>query len=74
MSCAAGEAVLATLESLRAAQDAGEFTLGRAERSWLKRLSEQAEQLPEDEVRFIGDILGTVDKDKVRLEQYELML
>jgi aminoglycoside phosphotransferase len=65
-------AALAALETLRRAHEAGACPLSWAERSWLKRLSEQAEQLPDDEGRFINETLGTINRHKVRLGQYEL--
>ncbi len=63
-------AALASLEVLRQGFANNEFTLTRAESNWLVRLSEQAEQLPEDENAFIESMLPNVDTSKIRLDQY----
>ncbi len=65
-------AAVATLESLRGALQAGRFELPKREVSWLQRLSNAAEQLPEDEHALIEQTLAGVDASKVRLDQYEL--
>ena len=48
------------------------LTLSRAEQRWLTRLSEQAEQLPEDEDSFIDEVVSQIDRRKVHLDQYNL--
>jgi len=65
-------AALETVDLLRKASEAGEFTLSRVETRWLNRLSRQAEELPEDEDQFIAQMLELVDRKKVRLEEYDI--
>ena len=65
-------AALATLESLRRARADGGLTLSGAEARWLDRLSAAADELPEDEDRFLQQTLAGIDRNKVRLDQYEL--
>jgi hypothetical protein len=63
-------AALAVLEALREGHAAGEFSLSKPEGNWLRRLSRQAEELPEDEGRFIDEMVAGADRHKVRLDQY----
>jgi methanol---5-hydroxybenzimidazolylcobamide Co-methyltransferase len=65
-------AALAALQALREAASRGAITLPRAEQRWLARLSDQAEQLPEDEDSFIGQAVSQIDRRKVKLDQYDL--
>jgi methanol---5-hydroxybenzimidazolylcobamide Co-methyltransferase len=65
-------AALAALQGLRAAASQSAFPLSRPEQRWLTRLSAQADQLPEDEDAFIGQMLSQVDRGKVNLDQYDL--
>jgi methanol--5-hydroxybenzimidazolylcobamide Co-methyltransferase len=65
-------AALVALAALREGQAAGEFSLTKPEANWLGRLSRQAEQLPEDEGRFIEEMVAGADRQKVRLDQYGL--
>ena len=65
-------AALATTELLRKAVETGEFTLSRMENRWLTKLSNQADELPEDESQFIAQMVQVVDREKVRLEEYEI--
>jgi methanol--5-hydroxybenzimidazolylcobamide Co-methyltransferase len=65
-------AALATLMSLRAAHEAGALSLPRPEIGWLDRLSAAADELPEDEEKFLEAMLATVDHGKVRLDDYDL--
>lgn len=65
-------AALATLETLRNAHTADEFTLSKIEQRWLDRLSRQADALSEDEEVFIGQQLSQVPGGKVRLQDYGL--
>lgn len=65
-------AALATLQSLREAYQASAFSLSRAEASWLTKLSKQADSLPDDQGTFIEEMLGCINLEKVRLDQYEL--
>jgi methanol--5-hydroxybenzimidazolylcobamide Co-methyltransferase len=67
-------AALATLAALRQGQAEGAFSLSKPESNWLNRLSKQAEQLPEDEGRFIEEMVAGVDRQKVRLDQYGIDL
>ena len=65
-------AALAALQALDGAVSDRTLRLSKAEQRWLTRLLAQAEGLPEDEGNFIDQIVGYVDKQKVRLDQYEL--
>lgn len=65
-------AALVTLEELRKAYAAKEFNLSAQEANWLDMLSDQADELPEDENTLIAAMVGQVDREKVRLEQYEI--
>ncbi len=65
-------AALAALEALRGAASDGAFTLSPAEQRWLMRLSAQAEELPEQEDLFIEEMASHIDRQKVRLDQYDL--
>ncbi len=67
-------AALAVLAELREGQAAGEFALTKPEANWLGRLSHQAEALPEDEGRFIEEMVAGADRQKVRLDQYGIDL
>jgi methanol---5-hydroxybenzimidazolylcobamide Co-methyltransferase len=62
----------ATLSCLRSAGSTGELTFTRMEQRWLDKLSNLAEELPEDENEFLENIIPTVDTTKVRLDQYDL--
>jgi len=63
---------LASLAVLRKAVDTKEIQLSRMEIRWLDKLSRQADQLPEDENQFIDSMIPTIDRTKVRLEEYDL--
>ena len=65
-------AALATLASLRAVHAAGGLALPKAEVSWLARLSDAAEELPEEEGVLVEAMRERVDRGKVRLDQYDL--
>ncbi|MGD0219624.1 MAG: methyltransferase MtaB domain-containing protein [Acidimicrobiales bacterium] len=65
-------AALAGLEALRDGASDGAFTLSPAEQRWLGRLSAQAEQLPEDEDLFIEKTVSQIDRQTLRLDQYDL--
>ena len=67
-------AALAVLAALREGHAEGAFTLSKPEGNWLSRLSRQAEDLPEDEGRFIEEMVAGVDRSKVRLDQYGIDL
>jgi methanol--5-hydroxybenzimidazolylcobamide Co-methyltransferase len=63
-------AALAVLEALREGHAKAEFSLSKPELNWLGRLSRQAEELPEDEGRFIEQMVARVEPGTVRLDQY----
>jgi methanol--5-hydroxybenzimidazolylcobamide Co-methyltransferase len=63
-------AALAVLEALREGHAKAEFSLSKPELNWLGRLSRQAEELPEDEGRFIEQMVAGVEPGTVRLDQY----
>jgi methanol--5-hydroxybenzimidazolylcobamide Co-methyltransferase len=65
-------AALGCLEVLRRAVKLEELRLSKAELRWLDNLSAQAESLPEDEEKFISQMLGQIDRTKIRLEDYGL--
>ena len=65
-------AALVVLRALGRAAAAGAFGLSRPEQRWLGRLSAQADELPEDEGVFVDQMLGRMDRAKVRLGQYDL--
>ena len=67
-------AALAVLAALREGHAEGAFPLSKPEGNWLSRLSRQAEDLPEDEGRFIEEMVAGVDRSKVRLDQYGIDL
>ena len=66
-------AAQATCEKLRKAGERGELAFSKIEKRWLDRLSSQADKLPEDEEAFIAAVLPGVNRDKVRLEEYDLV-
>ncbi|NLN19718.1 MAG: methanol--corrinoid methyltransferase [Firmicutes bacterium] len=66
------QAALATLACLRNAAASGHLDINEPERAWLDRLSRQADTLPDDEGTLIGEISPTLDRGKVRLDQYGL--
>ena len=65
-------AALATLVSLRTAYETGALSLSRPEIGWLGRLSAAAAELPEDEDQFLETMLASVDRTRVRLDEYDL--
>ncbi|HHW10418.1 MAG TPA: methanol--corrinoid methyltransferase [Firmicutes bacterium] len=65
-------AALATLAALRSAVAEGELALPERELTYLDLLSSQADSLPEDEADLIGMVSGSFDREKIRLDQYEL--
>ena len=65
-------AAQATLNCLRQAQSDGKFKLSRVEQRWLDSLTEEAQSLPEKEGDFIDQMLPLIDKNKVKLSEYEL--
>ena len=66
------KAALVTFAKLRQACKKGELTFSKQEMRWLDRLSNKADELPEDEDEFIRAVLPRVDLGKVRLSEYEL--
>jgi methanol--5-hydroxybenzimidazolylcobamide Co-methyltransferase len=65
-------AALATIIELRQAAERNEFILSAQDESWLELLSDQADELPEDENELIKSMVASVDNDKVLLDQYEI--
>ncbi|MDX1429888.1 MAG: methyltransferase MtaB domain-containing protein, partial [Rhodothermales bacterium] len=65
-------AAIGTLAVLREAIETGELSLSTQEQKWLDRLSQQADDLPEDEEQFIGRMVSKISSDSVRLEEYDL--
>ena len=65
-------AACATLNHLRKANANGHFSLTRLETRWLDRLSTQADELPDNEDKFIAEMVAKVDRNKIRLEEYGL--
>jgi len=63
-------AARATLEVLRKAAAAGLVLVPQPEKSWLERLSRQADELPEDEEELIAQVTPNLDPAKVLLEEY----
>jgi methanol---5-hydroxybenzimidazolylcobamide Co-methyltransferase len=63
-------AALETLACLRKAVDMNAFQLSKLELRWLDKLSQQAETLPEDEEKFVSEMVTKVDSGKVLLEEY----
>ena len=70
--CYLNSIAIATLEALRAAYASKTFMLQGRESAWLNTLSAQAEDLPEDEGQMIEQMLPQIDREKVRLDQYEI--
>lgn len=65
-------AAQATLALLRQAGERGDLTFSKIEQRWLVRLSKDADTLPEDEAVFIDQMIPHIDREKIRLDQYEL--
>ncbi len=65
-------AAIAALEALRGAYASKEFQLHGRESAWLNSLSAQADDLPETEEQLIEQVLPQIDREKVRLDQYEI--
>jgi methanol--5-hydroxybenzimidazolylcobamide Co-methyltransferase len=65
-------AALSTLSLLRKGYQDHLYQLPAREISWLDRLSQQAEELSEDEGEFIASVMPKLDLTKVRPEQYGL--
>ncbi|MGD0089810.1 MAG: methyltransferase MtaB domain-containing protein [Planctomycetota bacterium] len=63
-------AARATLEVLRKAAAAGLVVVPELEKSWLERLSRQADALPEDEEELTAQVTPDLDPAKVLLEEY----
>jgi methanol--5-hydroxybenzimidazolylcobamide Co-methyltransferase len=65
-------AALATLACLRSAVANGNLSLPARELAYLDMLSGQADALPEDEGGLFSMLSSSIDREKVRLDQYEL--
>jgi methanol--5-hydroxybenzimidazolylcobamide Co-methyltransferase len=64
---------LATLQLLRETRSSGSLAFSRPESRWLDRLSREADALPEDEERLVGEMLPTLDTTRLRPEEYGLI-
>lgn len=64
------KAALAGLASMRKAHAAGEFLLKKNEMRWLDKLSRMADQLPQEEERFIEMMIPQIPPDKILLTEY----
>ena len=67
-------AAQATLAELRAGATRHEFLLFEQDSRWLDLLTDQADELPEDENELIATMISTVERDKVHLEEYGIAL
>ena len=65
-------AALAALASMRKAHAAGEFQLKKNEIRWLDKLSRMADQLPQEEEKFIEMMFPKIPPDKILLTEYGL--
>ena len=63
-----------TLAALRGANSKKVFDLSKVELRWLDKLSRAADELPDDEDALIASVLPRIDKSKVHLEEYDIML
>ena len=63
-------AALAALASIRKAHTAGEFQLKKNEIRWLDKLSRMADQLPQEEEKFIEMMIPQIPPDKILLAEY----
>jgi len=66
------KAAQATLLTLQEAGKKGELSFSKHEMRWLDNLSRKAVDLPEDENEFIQSVLPNIDRNKVRLSEYEI--
>ena len=62
------------MAALRGAHSKKVFDLSKVELRWLDKLSREADELPDDEAAFIASVLPRIDKSKVHLEEYDIML
>ncbi len=63
-------AAIAATQAIQAAVDSGALIIPAREVSWLSRMTDEAEDLPETEQAAIEEILPEIDTTKVLLEQY----
>jgi methanol---5-hydroxybenzimidazolylcobamide Co-methyltransferase len=61
-----------TLQKLREAGEKGGLYYSKNELRWLDRLSNKSDGLSEDEDEFIRSILPILDRNKIRLSEYDL--
>ncbi len=64
------KAVLVTLAELREAHRAGRLILEERELPWLDKMARQIEELPDDEDRFVDQMLGQADPAIFRAAEY----
>jgi hypothetical protein len=57
---------------LREGHQAGELQLSDRETPWLDMLQMTIDELPDNEAKFIDDVLPTLDTTRFRVEEYEL--
>jgi methanol--5-hydroxybenzimidazolylcobamide Co-methyltransferase len=63
-------AVQATLEELREAHRSGRLMLEEREIPWLDRMAQQVEELPDQESRFVDQMLAAADPATFRAAEY----
>ena len=64
------KSAIATLEVLRNAASSGKLTINKMEARWLDKLSQRADQLPEEEDELLKMVLQGIDSSKVNLKEY----
>ncbi len=69
---AARRGCLKAIELIAEAVREGRLDSEPREQTWLDRLRDEVASIPEDEPRFVEQILPQLDPDKVRLEEYGL--
>ncbi len=65
-------AALKTLQQIRHARNNGEIFLSKLELRWLDKLQKQAEELPEEEDKFIASIRSRIPTEKIHMDEYLL--
>ena len=63
---------LSARSTLQEAFATGGISLTNREKTWLDKLSQQAEAIPDDEAKFIEAMRPTVDSARCLLAEYEL--
>lgn len=65
-------AAYATIEVLKEASQSGELHVDEKETMWFDLLEQQLNSIPEDEDRFIGEMVDKCRNDKFKPEKYDL--